>query len=293
MPSFIIAQVLTGKVNILHIWLTSCEHVVFLQTVYNNRKNSPELTVGSFSIRRQASPKRSWGLWKVCLKAPTKPSIPSWVTQHHASSTKTEVPTKSSNQRSRPNFKSKMSFEALFAVVVYPFSEDLIIAWKRVTETHWTIFIHNIPHTVKDTNCVWIHLWSQSSLCALVSNISSHIINKDHSGKSRVIRALSRNWWTSVTVNQTILVLNTQIYRGVILSTGFKNYRNVWKLVGVCSAHTRHQPMQLPNLQQPEWCKQVKWFIDIWSDEHICQQSAATHKNTGFYNPHTNHFVSS
>lgn len=173
--------------------------------------SSPELTVGSFSIRRRASPKRSSGLWKVCLKAPTKPSIPSWVTQHHASSTKTEVPTKSSNQRSRLSFKSKMSFKALFVVVVYPFSEDLTIAWERVTETHWTIFIHNIPHTVKDTNCVWIHLWSRSSLCAYVSNIlSSHIIKKDHSGKSRVIRAISRNWWTCVAVNQTILV--SQIY---------------------------------------------------------------------------------
>lgn len=43
MPSFIIVYVLTGKVNILHIWFTLCECVVFLLMACHNRKTSSEL----------------------------------------------------------------------------------------------------------------------------------------------------------------------------------------------------------------------------------------------------------
>lgn len=69
-------------------------------------------------VLRRASLKSSWSLWIVYLKAHTKPSIPLWVTQRPAFSTRTEVPTKTSNLRSSLIIKWKMSFSLILCLVI-------------------------------------------------------------------------------------------------------------------------------------------------------------------------------
>lgn len=51
----------------------------------------------------------------------------------------------------------------------------------------------------------------------------------------------------------------------------------------ICCAHWRTK------LQQQHLCaaklQRLTGFIDVWSDEHICQQSGASRKHTEGYNP--------
>lgn len=73
---------------------------------------------------RRASLTSSWSLWTVCSKARTKQSIPSWVTRRHASSPRTEAPTKTSNQRTSLFFKSKMSSNLILSFCKIEFLLD-------------------------------------------------------------------------------------------------------------------------------------------------------------------------
>lgn len=81
-------------------------------------------------IHRQASLMSSWSLWRAYLKTRTKKSIPLWVTQHHASSPRMEVPTKTSNQRISLIFKSKMSFNLIYLFVKC--SCEKVLLWRTL-----------------------------------------------------------------------------------------------------------------------------------------------------------------
>lgn len=86
-----------------------------------------KVVIFHFYICRRASLKSSWSLWIVYLRARTKQSIPLWVTRHHASSVKTEVLTKTSNQRTSLIFKLKMSFNQSDLFVKYSCGKSLVL----------------------------------------------------------------------------------------------------------------------------------------------------------------------
>jgi len=60
---------------------------------------------------RRVSRRSSWAPWRASLRAPTRPSTPSWATPPRASSTPTAAPTNSSDRSASLNSKPKMSSE--------------------------------------------------------------------------------------------------------------------------------------------------------------------------------------